>query len=408
MLKTKRSVTYRLYPSVKQEAALQSHLRLHCELYNACLQERREAFKRGVCLSEEMQVRQLPEIKKLRPELKVLGGHAFQETVRRVDLAFKAFFRRVKAGQTPGYPRFKSSSRYSGWTYKSLSNWRFRSDGKHGRIRMDGIGTVRIRGKARTVGKIKTCTITHKAGRWYASIVMECQPKRQAGSVDRGFDWGIESFLTLNDGSRVANPRFLDQAKQALCEAHQELSRKKRGSNNRRKAVRRLAALHRKVANRQNDFLHQVSSRLVESSSLLATEKLSLRNMSRSARGCVKEPGKNVRQKSGLNKRILDTAPGKFLSMLQYKAEEAGIELVEVNTRKAKPSQTCPYCGAVRKKLLSERIHICPCGARMSRDQASAQVCLNHALFGAGNRPSVVAVQAAYETATDLFSIGGR
>ncbi len=388
---------------------MQSHLRLHCELYNACIMERREAFKHGVRVRERMQLRQLPEIKKLRPELKALGGHALQETVRRVDLAFEAFFRRVKAGQTPGYPRFKSSRRYSGWTYKSLSNWRFLSDGKHGRIRMDGIGEVHIRGRARTVGKVKTCTITRKAGRWYASILMECCPKRQAGSVARGLDWGIESFLTLNDGSRVANPRFLDQTKQALCRAQEELSRKKRGSNNRRKAVRKLAALHRKIAGCRKDFLHQVSSRLVESSSLLATEKLSVKNMSQSARGSLEAPGKNVRQKAGLNKGILDGAPSTFLSMLRYKAEEAGIELVEVNTRKAKPSQTCPYCGAVRKKLLSERMHVCRCGASMPRDQASAQVCLNHALFGAGNRPSVVAAQAvAHETATELQGLGGR
>lgn len=321
-----RRITYRLYPTGRQEAALEGHLKLHAELYNAALQERRDAWRIArISVTKRMQEKQLPELKKLRSELISLGGHALQETLRRVDLAFKAFFRRCKARNgKAGFPRFKSWRRFGGWTYKSASNWAFipGERGRHGVIRMEGVGDVKMRGKARQLGEVKTCTIVHRAGRWYASIVADVTPGRRAGTEALGFDWGVSSFLTMSDGSNVPNPRHLEHAKTKLVTAQRKLSRKKRGSRNRKKAAAAVARLHERVANRRANFHHQTSAALVAHAGLLATEKLKTKNMTRSARGTVEAPGKNVRQKAGLNRSILDGAPAAFLAMVRYKAKK--------------------------------------------------------------------------------------
>lgn len=403
----KRRVVYRLYPTKGQQARLIEYLGLHCELYNAALEERRDAWrKKRLSVTKGMQEKQLQAVKEIRPEMKPLGGHALQETLRRVDLAYKAFFRRVKRGEAPEFPRFKPLNRFKGWTYKSKSKWALipGKEGTHGRIKLDGIGKVRIRGVPRQMGEAKTLTITRKRDRWYASVVFECPPVRAHGAEEHGFDWGIESFVTLDTGERIENPRLLVGAESKLVTLQRGVLKKKRESKNRKKAVARLAAAHEKIANKRTDFLHQESARLVGRSRLLAGEKLAVRNMTRSARGTIETPGFNVRQKAGLNRRILDGAPSAFLGMVRYKAEEAGCELHEIPTRTVKPSQTCPACGAVRKKALSERVHSCPCGCHMPRDQASSQVCLKY-VQRVGNRPraggKAVASPANHETASE-------
>jgi putative transposase len=416
MPSVKRRITYRMYPSPVQQERMAEYKRLHAEIYNAAIQERRDAWrKQRISITKADQEKQLPAIKADRPEFKQLGGHALQETLRRVDLAFQAFFRRVKKGETPGFPRFKSWRRFKGWTYKSSSNWEF-SPGhgsKHGTIELSGIGTIRLRGKPRQLGTTKTLTVTQKQGRWYASIVVEFMPERSSGREGIGFDWGIKSFLTLDTGEIIENPRFLEQGAAKLRQLERAASRKKRGSCRWRKAKARVARERERIANRRSNFLHQQSSRLVGRSALLSTETLTVKNMTASARGTSDHPGKNVRQKSGLNRNILDTAPASFLSMVRYKAEEAGIVLVEVQARKAKPSQTCPWCGVQRKKKLSNRRHRCPCGCDMDRDRAAAMVCLNHALYGVGNQPCVesgIGLSMNRETATECASahFGGR
>ncbi|MBI2569529.1 MAG: transposase [Candidatus Schekmanbacteria bacterium] len=403
----KRRITYCLYLTSEQHQLMLEFLRLHCELYNAAVQERRDAWTlRGISSTKADQEKQLVAIKEARPELIPLGGHALQETLRRVDLAFQAFFRRVKAGETPGFPRFKSWKRFSGWTYKSTSSWRFfPGEKKHGVLELDGIGRLRMRGEPRQLGEIKTLTISHKRGRWYASIVIACMPEREHRTAGIGFDWGIERLLTFDDGTGVENPRFLKKSERKLKALGRAASRKKRGSKNRKKAVAKLGQQHERIASLREDFLHQQSAELVGRAALLATKKLAVANMTRSARGTVEAPGKNVRQKAGLNKSILDGAPAAFLGMVRYKAAEAGIALVEAPTRMIKPSQTCPACGRQQKKTLAERVHRCACGCVLPRDQASAQVCLHYALSlsepGIGPGVEGASPPAKHETATE-------
>jgi putative transposase len=257
---------------------------------------------------------------------------------------------------------------------------------QHGHVRLPGVGMVRLRGKARTQGTPKTAEIQHKSGLWYLSVTMECEPERQGGTLAMGLDWGLETFATIVDADghtqSVVNPRFLDKPqRQKLKLLQQAVSRKtNKRSNTRRKAVKLLSTECRKIANRRKDFLHKTSASIVKIYGLIATEGLNVKNMTASGGA----------YKTGLNRSILDTAPRTFLSLLKTKAEEAGSMWVEVPTRRVKPSQTCHRCGVQCKKMLSERRHVCECGANCSRDENAAKVMLNWALTGSGQALSDV------------------
>jgi putative transposase len=391
-----RKVVYRLYPSRQQEAALLDMLGLHQRLYNAALEQRIVAWRlQRKSLSAYDQMRDLTDLRHDDERYAGLNAQSAQVTLNRLHLAFTAFYRRCKKGETPGFPRFRSFERFSGWGYKTHGDgFRFTpGDGnRHGRLRLSGIGTISARGRARTPGEVKTCEIQHKAGRWYASLTVVCQPERKAGTDAVGLDWGVETFATLahEDGgfSAIENPRFFARMKAALEGAQRNLARRAKRSNNRAKARKLVSALQRTTANRRRDFLHQRSAKLVASANLIATETLSIRNMTRSAKGTVESPGRNVAQKAGLNREILATAPREFLDMLAYKAAEAGVEFVEVPSRKVKPSQTCSACWKQRKKALSQRQHVCACGLVLSRDRNAARVNLLWALARTGREPT--------------------
>jgi putative transposase len=199
---------------------------------------------------------------------------------------------------------------------------------------------------------------------------------RRCGTKAAGLDWGTETFLTIAeaDGTtkQLANPRFGRRMAQRLNAAQRALSRKTRGSKNRQKAKRHLGRLYRQLAQQRRNFLHQTTNELVRTYGLLATEALTVAGMT-SAAG---------RRKRGLNREILNTAPGAFLEMLACKAEEAGSWYVTFSPRKYKPSQTCYACGRQEQKVLAVREHVCPCGARCSRDENAARVLVHWALIG--------------------------
>ncbi len=219
------------------------------------------------------------------------------------------------------------------------------------------------------------------------------------GTSAVGLDWGVETFATLahDDGSfsAIENPRFFTQMRAKLEAAQQNLARKDKCSKNRLKARLAVSTIQRKTAARRHNFLHQLSAALVKASNLIATESLSIRKMTRSARGTVESPGRNVAQKAGLNREILATAPRAFLDMLAYKAAEAGVEFVEVPSHTVKPSQTCSNCGVQRTKTLAERQHVCACGLAFSRDQNAARVTLLWALAHTGREPTGCLAQSA-------------
>jgi|SRR5215813_7067834 len=378
---TKRKVTYRLYLKPKQLMALSNTLRLHQQLYNSALEHRIGAYKqqkKSIGFSE--QCKELTQVRKDMPEYENLNAQSSQVTLKRLDLAFQAFFRRVKEnGAKAGFPRFKSFDRFSGFGYKTHGDgWKLivGEKGKHGYIRLSGIGNIKIRGKAKHIGTPKTCDILHKQGAWYASITLECSPTRSSGKEAIGIDWGLENFATIakhdQSTSQIENPRFLRKKLKLLKSQQRSLSRKKRGSKNRYKARKKVIKLHVQLANSRKEFLHQTTAKIVKTSALISVEKLNIKGMS----------SQGGSYKKGLNREILSAAPGMFHQRLKYKAEEAGIEWIEIPTREVKPSQTCHKCGHQEKKLLSMRRHECICGVQCSRDENAAKVILNWALFG--------------------------
>lgn len=380
MTLAQRKITYRLYPNEAQLALLQSTLRLHQQLYNAALEQRIVVYKsHGKSLGYYDQCKELTLLRQEIPEQKQMNSASQQVTLKRLDLAFQHFFRRIRQGdKKAGFPRFKSLDRYPGFGFKSdATGWKLLAgEGmKNGKLKLSGIGVIKIRGKARNIGTPKTLEVQHKQGKWYASVSVECKVSRKSGHKAIGIDWGLETFATVaqNDGSTesIKNPRFLRKKLKELKSKQRQLSKKKCGSHNRLKAKTVVAKLHSKVANQRKEFLHQTTARLVKESALIATEELNVKGMS--------SEGGNY--KKGLNREILSAAPGAFHQMLKCKAEEAGIEYVEINTRKAKPSQTCHCCGRQEKKELSTRIHTCLCGVVCSRDENAAKVILNWALF---------------------------
>ena len=381
MIEVNRKVTYRLYPTAQQEVVLSDTLRLHQRLYNAALEQRITAYRtRKVSLSYVDQAKELTKLRAEFPEYQALNAQSEQVTLTRLDLAFQNFFRRVQSSvEKAGFPRFKSLDRYPGWGYKTHGDgWKFEfgKELKHGKLRLSGVGFLKIRGKARNLGTPKTLGIQFKQGDWYASITLATTPERVSGKQAIGIDWGLETFATVSnsDGSCsvINNPRTLRKKLKLLTSKQQNLSKKKLGSNNRQRARRHVAKLHRTVAHQRKDFLHQTTNQLVRDSSLIAIEQLNIKNMTAS-RGVYKK---------GLNREILSAAPSGFHQMLKYKAEEAGTQWVEIPTRTVKPSQTCHRCGRQEKKLLSVRRHECPCGVVCGRDENAAKVILNWALHG--------------------------
>jgi putative transposase len=240
-----------------------------------------------------------------------------------------------------------------------------------------------MRGQARSWGVPKTCTIFFRQGKWYASITVDCIPERVSTDTGViGLDFGVLHAVADSNGNLVENPRFVKSA-QTKVNTIAKKSRRKRPPNFKKKikasgrwkkANKAVSKVQAKVARTRQDWQHQVAVEIVSCNSFIATEKLNLKGMTR------KSKGQRKRQKSGLNRSLLDVGIGNLKSLIEYKVTEAGGFYVEIPTRKVKPSQTCPNCGHQKKKTLAEREHHCQkCGYRCDRDVAAAMVILNYA-----------------------------
>ncbi len=405
-----RKVTFKLYPNAREAERLTSWVRLHCELYNAALEERIDAYRKvGKSISYYDQQNVLPAVKADRPEFIELGSHALQETLRKLDRAFQAFFRRVKAGQTPGFPRFKASARFSGFCYPDPAGWKLmQHEGRGATLRL-GCGkaamSLRARGQHRfgDDAKPNDLTITRKNGAWFASVTLRVSEQACARTrvrdEHRGVDFGVSDWATFDNGETIANPRFMRHEMPSLGALQRQRAKKQKGSVRYKRLRRQAAKLHERIGNLRKEFLHQQTTRMVATCVVLATEALQPKNMSRSAKGTKDKPGRRVRQKSGLNREILSAGISMAHQMLAYKAVEAGTRLHVSNTRQLKPSQRCAGCWELVPKPLSERRHVCPqCGHTMQRDQNSASVVLIDAHTpgtGVAARPKPLAPQRA-------------
>jgi len=394
----RRKVTFKLYPNATQAERLTGWIRLHCELYNAALEERIDAYRKtGKSISYYDQQNVLPEIKAARPEFVELGSHALQQTLRKLDLAFQAFFRRVKAGQTPGFPRFKANRRFSGFAYPDPAGWQLMQSGTRGATIRLGSGkdamSIRARGQHRfgDGARPNDLTITRRNGEWFASVTLrvpaDACARARTGDDHRGVDFGINDWATFDNGETIANPRLVRNEMPRLADLQRQQARKKPGSIRYKRLGKQATKLHERIGDRRREFLHRTTTRMVQSCAVIATEELKVNNMSRSARGTQDRPGRMVRQKAGLNREILSAGLSMAHNMLAYKAAEAGTRLHVSDTRQLKPSQRCAACWEIVPRTLAQRVHECPhCGHTAPRDQNAASVVLidAHAWNGRG------------------------
>ena len=344
----RRTYKYRLYPTRAQREVLAGQLSLCCELYNAALQERRDAYKScRKSISRWSQDAQLKEIKPLRPELSGVYGQVLQNVLARVDTTYKAFFRRKR-----GFPRFKSWRRYDSLTYPQSG---FALEGST--LKLSKIGNIPLVLSRPLRGVVKTLTIKRVCGAWYAcfSVEMEISPLPKSDTTV-GIDVGLENFATFSDGTVIPNPRFFRTAQAKLRRLQRCVSRRKKRSNRWRKACALVAKFHNKIFCQRNDFQHKLSTKIINQYGQIYAEDLNILGLA----------------KTRMAKSVLDAAWSAFLSKLAYKAESAGRVFQKVDARGT--SQTCP-CGARVPKKLSQREHFCPaCGLVLSRDHAAAQV----------------------------------
>ncbi|MEU3169883.1 transposase [Streptosporangium sp. NPDC006930] len=352
----RRSLKFLLRPTARQSAALAACLDDHRALYNAALEHRRTAYAKA-----KVSIRygdQSADLKYIRAD--DAGGQgrwsfsSQQATLRRLDKAFAAFFARVKAGRTPGFPRFKGNGRLDSVEWpKDGDGCRWDSQPEHPTatyLRLQGVGHVRVHRHRPVRGTVKTIGVKREGSRWY--VILSCddvpaEPLPATGTAV-GIDLGVASLVTTSEGEHLANPRHLAACAERLAAAQRDLSRKKRGSARRRKAVARVAALHAKVRRQRLDGAHKAALALVGGYDVIVHEDLRIANLTRSASGTLAAPGVNVAAKSGLNRSILDAGLGVFLTILADKAESAGRELIAVNP--ANTSRTCARCGHCAKE----------------------------------------------------------
>ncbi len=357
MQATRKTFKYKLRPTSGQEWVLDRALMRCHHVYNAALGERREAWQKcGVSVGYYEQKAELPGIKAEMPEYGEVHSQVLQDVVRRVDRAFQAFFRRVKASETPGYPRFRGRNRYNSLTYPQFGNGAALDNGF---LVFSKIGRVAVRWSRPIEGTPKTATISREADGWYVCISCVDVPVQALEPTGRetGLDLGLESFATLADGTMIPNPRCYRKAERHLKTAQRRVSRRKKGSNRRRKAVKQLAKMHQKVKRQRQDFQHKAALHLVRDYDTIYHEDLQTANMLKNHH---------------LAKSIQDAGWFGFLSILNAKAAWAGRTIVAVPP--AYTCQTCSGCGIIVAKGLSVRWHSCPDrGTSLHRDHNAAK-----------------------------------
>jgi len=354
----RKAYKYRLFPNRSQAQALDAALQQHRRLYNLALRERRDVYEteeRSVSYGE--QSARFKQSRKEAPSFAALNFSSAQATLRRLDKAFKAFFRRVKSGDAPGYPRIKPKDRFRTVEFPSYGDGCRLKD--NGRLYLQNIGHIKVKLHRPIKGTIKTVSVKRACGKWY--VCFSCDlgdaPEPATDGTAVGIDLGLKSFLVTSGGESVEPPRYYRESQKKLRVAQRSVSRKKKGSNRRHKARRKVARLHEKTANQRRDFHHKQARKLVDGHGLIAHEALNIKGIARTR----------------LAKSTHDAGWASFLNILGQKAEEAAVRVTAVDPRNT--TQVCSACGALpeTKKTLSDRVHSCGCGYTADRDLNAAR-----------------------------------
>ena len=350
-----KTFAYRLYPSRNQIRLLEQTLETCRRWYNTCLAERRDAWeKEKRSVSKYEQLAKVKEVRRENPFAAQVHSHILQVTTAGLDKAFQAFFRRVKAGQKPGYPRFRGEGRLNSFGLKELNNG-FKLDGR--RLKVSGIGRIAVRWHRPIEGTIKTLRIVRQADGWYACFACEVEPQPLAPTGEEiGVDVGLHALMTTSNGEKVENPRWYQREQKCLRVLQRRMARRTKFGRNWGKTVKAVQHQHHHIANRRKDYLNKLVNDLVIRYDRIAIEDLQVANMVRNHH---------------LSKSILDAGWGYFRQQLLARAAYAGRTIVEVNP--AFTSKMCSHCGQLFESLtLAERWVECECGLSLDRDHNAA------------------------------------
>jgi putative transposase len=388
----KRAYKFRAYPTRPQEVRAIRLLADHCDLYNAALEERREAWR--MCQATVTYNTQSAQLKEIRAnDRDGQGRHSFtaqQQPLRRLNVVFQRFFDRCQAGQAPGYPRFKPHGRFDQVMFVAGNGakWQQAAGDGWARASFQAVGAVKVRQHRAVPGTVKTLQLKRENRRWYVIVVADCVPvPRSATGRQIGVDLGVARFLTTSDGEVVANPQFLAASADLITELQRRRSRARPGSGNRKRVRRQLAQEWRKVRNRRRDFHHKTARAIVDSCDVIALERLKTANMTlrpkpKPGPGDAGEFLQNrAAAKAGLNRSVLDVGWAQFTRILAGKAEEAGRRVILVNP--ANTSTACHQCGA-RCLRPRQNTVICPGHGPMDADANAARNIYVRAGLGSG------------------------
>ena len=344
-----KAFKYRVYPSKEQIMALDQTLSLCQNLYNSALEHRIYLYKHGeIKVNYYDQANELKAIKLDLPEYKTVHSQVLQDVLKRLDKAYQAFFRRLKQGDTAGFPRFQSYKRYNSFTYAQSG---FGLSGNH--LKLSKVGNIKVKLHRPIEGVMKTCTVIRKNGKYY--VCFTCEVEAQVIPLtyqDVGIDMGIKEFCITSDGELKPNPKHYRATEAKLKEQQRSVSRKKKGSNRRKKALEILANTHEHICNQRKDNAFKVAHDLLDKYDTICREDLPIKNMVKNHK---------------LAKSISDAGWGIFFNLLEAKAKQTlGKRVVAVDPRYT--SQECSGCGLIVKKTLGDRIHKCGCGLALDRD----------------------------------------
>ncbi len=347
---------YRLFPTTAQRTKLERTLEICRWVYNDTLGIRKASYEqsgKGLSLYDTNKL--LTIWKADKPAFSEVHSQVLQNVQERVDLAYQAFFRRLKAGEEPGFPRFKGRGLYDSFTFKQKG---FRLDDDW--LTLSKLGTVQVKLHRQPGGTIKTLTVQRDSlGNWYACFSCECEVNPlPINDKVVGIDLGLTTFAYFSNGKKIKRQRWMKQDADDIAKLQRKKERFAKGSPERKKITRALNHAYQRSANRRNDFAHQASSKLVNEYQFIAFEKLDIKDM---------QSSDDKRYTRG----IADVAWGQFVQFTVYKAANAGRGVALVNP--SGTTQMCSGCHAIVPKGIEVRVHDCPhCGLKLNRDHNAA------------------------------------
>ena len=384
------SFKYRIYPTKAQVSNLENQFSMCRHLYNWSLEERKQTYETTkTTVTYQTQQNALPSLKEKKPWYKSVYSQVLQDVLKRVDKGYKAFFRRVKLGETPGFPKFKKKGQWNSITYPQYS-----VRPENGSLTVPKVGDLKIQYHREIPqnAHVKTLTILKEGGKWFVSFSVEYEFHIEPKDVHTvlALDLGLIDFYYASNGTHVSVPRFFRKSQRRLQKLQRRLSKTEKRTPAYRKILLALQKVHYRIKCQRMDFLHKTANGVLEQANCVVVEDLNIQGLKRRPKPKKAEDGSylpnGAAAKSGLNKSISDVGWYAFVQILTYKAMKLGKIVLKVAAHYT--SQDCSACGTRVKKSLSTRTHRCPeCGYSANRDHNAANNILGLGMQSLGVSP---------------------